>query len=135
MKKTIFLASLLGLFFTPVFSQVLRKFKADTSYKDNSTMNHLKSLNYSNSQDFGSLLKDSVLWKFHNSSDFEKKFKKGSSQSEIAVAEFYGNMPCIISQERYSMRIYKHDSTERYNIMNKKLKKYPFKSIPDKPIN
>jgi len=119
MKKLMMITAFLSLQIIPTFSQVCEKFKLDTTlkvvYRNPYIFEKSKNFNdFFNTQ----LNRDNLF-----SPNFQKK-KLISNQNplaEINKPQSHGEMPCVVPEGYFPMRILLPDSLKRYSLLIKQL--------------
>ena len=122
MKKLILLASLIGLFLTPTYSQINEQFKIDTTFRDQSILGYPKPFKLCDSIDFNALLNGSLNNKHFQFPKFSgRNFDFGSKSMMTYVPGQFGDKMLWYRPKGYfPMAIVKPDSTVRYSLLIKR---------------
>lgn len=119
MKKIILITAFLSLFITPTFSQVKGQFKLDITFKNV----QLNPYTVGISRDLNELLSNNLK----NDNLLEPNFltSKLSAQQNpsttIGKHKYHGEMPCIVPEGFFPMKVIVPDSLKRYSLLIKQL--------------
>lgn len=116
MKKIILISAFLIILITPTFSQIGRKFKIDTTIRNF----NLNSYKLEKSNDYNGLFgsqQDHILF----APNFLKKNFITRQNSNLEKTKSHGEMPCVIPDGYFPMKIVTPDSSKKYTLLIKQL--------------